>query len=90
MMIIFFRMSRFLYSTCKNWYYDQGEDHYFWYYDTLYPDHIYDPEDNRYINFAYSDSPVQPEQLTAYYPYDHLKYHTFLEQKQTHLGNPEL
>ena len=62
----------------KNWYNGQGEEHYHWYYDNLYPDFITDPDDNRYINFQYADEPVMPEQMTAYFPYDHLKYNSFL------------
>ena len=58
---IFFRMSRFLYENARNWYNGTGEEHYFWYYDNLYPDFIVDPDDNRYINFQYADEPVMPE-----------------------------
>ena len=59
--------------------------HYFWYYDTLYPDMLFDEEDMRYINFRYTDAKVAPDPLTAYYPYDHLKYGEFLNKKEENL-----
>jgi len=61
----------------------QGKDdlHYFWYYDTLYPDMFHDEEDMRYINFRYTDNKVVPDPLTGYYPYDNLKYGKFLDKK---------
>lgn len=66
----------------------QGKDdlHYFWYYDTLYPDMFHDEEDMRYINFRYTDNKVVPDPLTAYYPYDNLKYGKFLDKKGENMG----
>ena len=59
--------------------------HYFWYYDTLYPDMFFDEEDMRYINFRYTDQKVAPDPLTGYYPYDNLKYGEFLNKKEENL-----
>ena len=42
---------------------------------------LHDEEDMRYINFRYSDQKVVPDQLTGYYPFDHLKYRGFLNKK---------
>ena len=61
--------------------------HYFWYYDTLYPDMLFDEEDMRYINFRYTDQKVAPDPMTGYYPYDHLKYGSFLNKKEENLAN---
>ena len=60
----------------------QGKDelHYTWYYDTLYPDMIHDPEDMRYINFPYHSQPVVPDPMTGHYPMDGLKYTAWLEK----------
>ena len=66
------------------WYRGEGEEHYFWYYDNLYPDFITDPDENRYINFRYSDSNIQPEVLNGYFPFDNLRYSKFLGQKHDH------
>ena len=65
----------------------QGKDdlHYFWYYDTLYPDMLHDEEDMRYINFRYTDAKVVPDPLTGYYPYDNLKYGAFLNKKEENM-----
>ena len=41
----------------------------------------FDAEDMRYINFRYSDNRVVPDELTGYYPMDHLKYSGWLNQK---------
>jgi hypothetical protein len=62
----------------------KGEDdqHYFWYYDTLFPDMLYDAEDMRYLNFRYTDQKVVPDALTGYFPYENLKYGKFLNQKK--------
>ena len=37
-----YRMTWFLFQTAMKWYQDKGEEHYFWYYDNLYPDFIVD------------------------------------------------
>ena len=67
------RMTRFLYRMIRaHW---EGKDaaelHYFWYYDTLYPDLLNDADDMRYINFRYTDAKVSPDGMTGYYPYAH-------------------
>ena len=75
-----FKMTRFLYFMVLRHWEGLDDKHYFWYYDTLYPDLIHDEEDMRYINFRYSDQKVVPDPLTAYYPYEQLKYRGFLEK----------
>lgn len=35
----------------------------------------------RYINFRYTDQKVVPDPLTGYYPYDNMKYGSFLNKK---------
>ena len=78
----FMRMSFFLYHMIKR-HWEGGDDmHYFWYYDTLYPDLLHDADDMRYINFRYTDQKVSPDALTGYYPYAHARYSGFLDQKQ--------
>ena len=62
----------------------KDEMHYTWYYDTNYPDMFFDEDDMRYINFRYTDAKVVPDVLTAYYPFDNVKYGKFLNQKQDH------
>jgi hypothetical protein len=47
---------------------------------------FFDEEDMRYINFRYTDNKVAPDPLIGYYPYDHLKYGKFLNQKDGDLG----
>jgi hypothetical protein len=82
---IFYRMTRLMiHMTLRHW---EGKDdlHYFWYYDTLYPDMIFDEDDMRYINFRYTDQKVVPDPLTAYYPWDNLKYGQFLNKKEDNL-----
>ena len=69
----------------KNHWAGKDELHYFWYYDTLYPDLIFDEDDMRYINFRYTDQKVAPDPLTGYYPYEHLKYGEFLNKKEDNL-----
>lgn len=76
---IFYRMTKFELYMIKRHYEGKGDLHYFWYYDTLYPDMFHDEEDMRYINFRYTDNKVVPDPLTGYYPYDHLKYGKFLD-----------
>mmetsp|Transcript_686 Transcript_686/g.800 ORF Transcript_686/g.800 Transcript_686/m.800 type:complete len:120 (+) Transcript_686:262-621(+) len=75
------RMTRFFFQMVRRWYHDNGDPHYFWYYDNLYPDFLVDPDDSKYINFPYGDQPVAPDELIAYYPYEHLKYQHFIDQK---------
>ena len=83
---VFARMARWCSKMVVNWYNGQNEEHYYWYYDNLYPDFINDPDDNRYINFRYSDNPVSQEQMTGYYPYMGLKYDNFLNKKYENDG----
>jgi hypothetical protein len=83
-------MSKFLIVMMRNRFTGKDDQHYFWYYDTLYPDMFFDEEDMRYINFRYTDAKVVPDPLTGYYPYDHLKYGKFLNKKEDSLfGNKE-
>ena len=58
---IHIRLLKFSYSMASRWWRGKTEEHYSWYYDNLYPDFIVDPDENRYINFRYSDSSVSPE-----------------------------
>ena len=71
---ICYRMTKFQYFMIKRHWEGKDDDHYFWYYDTLYPDLIHDEDDMRYINFRYTDQKLQVEELTGYYPYDHMRY----------------
>ena len=66
--------------TKRHW---AGKDdpHYFWYYDTLYPDLLHDADDMRYVNFRYTDNKVTPDPMTGYYPYDNMRYGDFLNKK---------
>lgn len=78
---VFYRMTKLLTAMVVKHYRGQDDLHYFWYYDTNYPDLLHDEEDMRYINFRYTDAKVSPDPLTGYYPYDHLKYGKFLDKK---------
>ena len=78
---ILFRMTRFQYYMIKRHWAGKDDQHYFWYYDTLYPDLLHDADDMRYINFRYTDQKVSPDTLTGYYPYAHQRYGEFLNQK---------
>ena len=75
-------MSFFLYNMIKRHWEGGDDQHFFWYYDTLYPDLLHDADDMRYINFRYTDQKVSPDALTGYYPYAHMRYSGFLDQKQ--------
>ena len=75
------RMSNFLYQMIKRHWDGKDDQHYFWYYDTLYPDLLHDADDMRYINFRYTDQKVSPDALTGYYPYANVRYGGFLNQK---------
>ena len=55
------RMTRFLYYMIARHWAGKDDQHYFWYYDTLYPDLLHDSDDMRYINFRYTDQKVSPE-----------------------------
>ena len=79
---IFLRMSMFQYNMIKRHLEGKDDQHYFWYYDTLYPDLLHDADDMRYINFRYTDQKVSPDSLTGYYPYAHTRYGQFLDQKK--------
>ena len=75
------RLARWYFWMLKRWYNDKGDPHYFWYYDNLYPDFFVDPDDNRYINFPYHDQPVAPDEMIGFFPFEHLKYQEFVDQK---------
>mmetsp|Transcript_17813 Transcript_17813/g.30192 ORF Transcript_17813/g.30192 Transcript_17813/m.30192 type:complete len:115 (-) Transcript_17813:144-488(-) len=76
------RLSRTLYMMIKRHWEGKDDQHYFWYYDTNYPDLFHDSDDMRYINFRYTDQKVTPQVLTGYYPYDYLRYGKFLNKKE--------
>ena len=78
----FYRMTKFLGLMIVRHLKGQDDMHYFWYYDTLYPDMFHDEEDMRYINFRYTDNKVVPDPLIGYYPYDNMKYGKFLNKKE--------
>ena len=79
---ITFRLSKTTLEMCKDHWQGKDDQHYFWFYDTLYPDLYHDSDDQRYINFRYTDQKVVPEPLTGYYPYDYLRYNSFLNKKE--------
>ena len=83
---ITFRMTRCLAGMIKRHWFPtpEGRDdqHYFWYYDTLYPDLLHDADDMRYINFRYTDQKVSPDAMTGYYPYQNMRYGDFLNKKE--------
>ena len=79
---VFARLTRATWHmTTRHW---EGKDdpHYFWYYDTLYPDLLHDADDMRYINFRYTDNKVTPEPMTGYYPHDNMRYGGWLSKKE--------
>ena len=79
---ITFRMTRFLYHMIKRHWAGNDDPHYFWFYDTAYPDMVLDEDDMKPINFRYSDQKVSPEAMNGYYPYGHLRYKEFLGKKE--------
>ena len=79
---ITFRMTRFLYHMIKRHWAGKDDPHYFWYYDTLYPDMILDEDDMKPVNFRYTDQKVSPDALNGYYPYGNLRYGDFLNKKE--------
>lgn len=79
---IFYRMTRHMYFMITRHLAGKDDLHYFHYYDTNYPDLITDAEDMHTINFRYTDQQVQPEEMTGYYPYEHMKYHKWLSKKE--------
>lgn len=79
---VFYRMTKLLTLMIVKHLNGQDDMHYFWYYDTLYPDMFHDEEDMRYINFRYTDNKVSPDPLIGYYPYDNMKYGKFLNKKE--------
>ncbi len=81
-----FRMTRFLYFMIKRHWEGKDDQHYFWYYDTLYPDLLHDEEDMRYIGFRYTDQKVSPDGMTGYYPYQNMRYGDFLHKKEDSRG----
>ena len=81
-----FRMTRFMYGMVKRHWEGKDDQHYFWYYDTLYPDLMNDEDDMRYIGFRYTDQKVSPDGLTGYYPHAHQRYDHFLNDKKDTTG----
>lgn len=79
---ICYRMTRLMYHMVTRHLEGKDDQHYFQYYDTNFPDLILDAEGQHVINFRYTDQQVQPEDMTGYYPYDHMKYHKWLAQKE--------
>ncbi len=88
---ITYRMTKFLYFMVKRHWEGKDDQHYFWYYDTLYPDLLHDEDDMRYINFRYTDQKVSPDPMTGYYPYQNLRYGDFLNKKEdnTYVNRPK-
>ena len=76
------RMTRFLYHMIKRHWAGKDDPHYFWYYDTLYPDMVLDEDDMKPVNFRYTDQKVSPDALNGYYPYGNLRYNEFLNKKE--------
>ena len=79
---ITWRLARCTWWMTKRHWEGKDDPHYFWYYDTLYPDLLHDAEDMRYINFRYTDAKVTPEPMTGYYPHDNMRYGDFLNKKE--------
>ena len=73
--------------TKRHW---LGKDdaHYTWFNDTNYPDLLHDADDQRYINFRYSDQRVVPENFTGFYPHAFLRYGKWLNKKEDTLFTP--
>lgn len=77
-----YKMTLGLYSMLYNHYFLGRDDlHYFWYYDSLYPDMYHDADDMRYLNFMYSDNRVSPDAMNGYFPEDDVKYTPWLKKK---------
>merc|ERR1712086_906701 len=79
---ITFRLARCTWHMIKRHWDGKDDPHYFWYYDTLYPDLLHDADDMRYINFRYTDQKVTPDPMTGYYPHDNMRYGSFLNKKE--------
>merc|ERR1712086_1153303 len=79
---ITFRLARCTWHMIKRHWDGKDDPHYFWYYDTLYPDLLHDADDMRYINFRYTDQKVTPDPMTGYYPHDYMRYGSFLNKKE--------
>ena len=75
------KLTKCTYHMAKAHWNGQDDQHYAWYYDTLYPDLLHDADDMRYINFRYTDAKVTPEPMTGYYPHDNMRYGGFLNKK---------
>mmetsp|Transcript_8438 Transcript_8438/g.12877 ORF Transcript_8438/g.12877 Transcript_8438/m.12877 type:complete len:225 (-) Transcript_8438:47-721(-) len=86
---ITFRLTRAVYYMSKRHWQGFDDQHGTMYSDTLYPDLFHDSDDQRYINFRYSDQKVVPEPLTGYYPHSFLRYGKWLAKKEeTFFKNP--
>ena len=79
---VFARMTRFQYYMIKRHWLGYDDPHYFWYYDTLYPDMVLDEDDMKPVNFRYTDQKVSPDAMTGYYPYANMRYGKFLNEKK--------
>ena len=79
---ITFRLTRMTWVMIKRHWEGKDDPHYFWFYDTLYPDLLHDADDMRYINFRYTDNKVTPDPMTGYYPHDNMRYGDFLNKKE--------
>jgi hypothetical protein len=86
---VFVRMTKTLGAMVINHYQGKDDLHFYWYYDSNYPDMLHDEEDMRYINFRYTDAKVSPDPMTGYYPYDNLKYGKFLDKKSSQYTNTQ-
>ena len=79
---ITYRLTRATYLMTKRHWEGKDDMHYYWFYDTLYPDLLHDADDMRYINFRYTDNKVTPEPMTGWYPHDNMRYGDFLNKKE--------
>jgi len=79
---ITYRLFRTTWIMTKRHWEGKDDQHYTWYYDTLYPDLLHDADDMRYINFRYTDAKVVPDPMTGYFPFDHMRYGDFINKKE--------
>ena len=82
---ITWRLGRTTWGMVKRHWRGEDDQHYFWYYDTLYPDLLHDANDMRYLNFRYTDAKVTPEPMTGYFPHDDVRYGSWLNKKKDSL-----
>ena len=79
---ITYRLTRMSWFMIKRHWAGKDDPHYFWFYDTLYPDLLHDADDMKYINFRYTDNKVTPDPMTGYYPHDNMRYGDFINKKE--------